>query len=524
MNNAAPKDVLLRLARCSELSLFLIVCGCRMIVLLAMLFCRAVLPKLIGTDLLLDSGGLLYEDTSREWSVLDYPRNWDAVHYFHVAKNGYSHENNCVFFPLVPFMVQAMSWLNTNVLPASLAAVPVSFQLSLLNVLLGGAAGIFLRRTTVLTLLGPAPMKKDTVALGGTWLDELPPPPPPRWVAKEKARDIDNTQTLWREVGGAMLMWIMNPTVVFTVVVYTEGVFSFLTFLGVYLLVLPTSAKGGNSAVGALTEAGAVACFTLAGFARSNAFLYIGYLLYPIVLQLFFFSTYRRRYARFYGTAELPGRWPSAARCTVTVLEVLIIMSPYVFMNFFCFSRFVPLWDAASRKAIGNHFWHFYGWMQKRYWNVGFLSSYTLKNAPNVVIASPILFFTMRSILLFYLHPTRAKMTTASSPVGAADVKGSNSKKGNNTHTQLRSLHKSLEGIVQSSNTVCLLLLILIGVSVVHVNVVNRFIMSSPALYWYWSRQIVNDPWGGYTVVMLRIFVIWMGIGVLFFPNGMPWT
>ncbi|ESL07367.1 hypothetical protein TRSC58_04943 [Trypanosoma rangeli SC58] len=518
------KDMLLRLASCSGTTLFLLVCGSRILVLLAMLVSYAVLPRLLNAELVLDTSGLLHNDTVGQWAFLDFPRNWDGVHFSHIANYGYSHENNCAFFPFVPCLFQILSWLNKLFLLAPFAVIPVSFQVAVLNAVLNGVSAIFLRRITVLTLLRPETTGRGR--FGGTWLDELPPPPPPRHGSrKEKDRDGDVKLRLRRELGAVLLMWIMSPTLVFTVVAYTESFFCCLTFAGLHLLLV--SSEECRKFVAASAEAGAVFCFFLAGWARSNAFLYVGFMLYPTMLQIFFFDMYRRRYIQCHGSYKLCRRWPSAGRCLVLFIEIFIICAPFLCMNYFCFNRFAPLWDSTTRVAIGNRFWSFYGLVQKRYWNVEFLGSYTMKNLPNVFIAAPVVFFTLRGIMLFYVLPAFTKASTALFNEGARrGSEGRRNDKGGNKilFSCVSLLGRLVKVSVQSSNMAYLVVSIFFGVSMMHINVVNRFIMSSPALYWIWARQLVWDPWGGCTIVMLRFFVVWTCIGILFFPNSMPWT
>ncbi|CBH16491.1 hypothetical protein, conserved [Trypanosoma brucei gambiense DAL972] len=517
-----------RIACCSDVKLFFLVSGSRMFLLLLMLFLRVALPHIYGTELLWDSGTLLYDDMNSTWSLLNFPRSWDGVHFFHVAKHGYSHENVCAFFPLVPFIVRTVSWLNDVLLPEFLTAVPVTFQVALLNVAMGGAAAICLRRITILTLLSGShgvdyTNKKGKVMsmTSGTWLDSLPLPPP--YYRHEVTVKEHLNARLWKEVGATVLMWMLSPTAVFSVVLYTESVFSFATFLGVYMLIVSPQGKWRTAAA----EAGAVLCFAVAGCARSNATTYIGFVLYPVFLQVFFFDTYRKRYAKRYGVTSPIRRWPSLARGVIVLIEVVIIITPYLGLNYLCYSRFVPLWDDMSRAAIGGRFWAFYGWMQKRYWNVGFLQSYRWGNAPNVLISAPIMFFTVRGFVLFIVQPALARSMETESNI-SKEYQGPRSDcredRCGNKKQRLFSIYKLMENLVQSSNIICLLVILAFGATMAHVNVVNRLVMSSPALYWLWGRQFVCDPWGGNTVVMVRIFLLWNCIGALFVPNGLPWT
>ncbi|KAH9589455.1 GPI mannosyltransferase 2 [Trypanosoma melophagium] len=517
-------DVLLQLAHCSEIKLFFVVLIFRLLMLLGMLFAHTILPKIIGVELLFDTSMLLHNDTSNQWVFIDFPRNWDVVHFSHISRFGYSHENVCAFFPFIPFILRLISWVRTTFLVWPLTVIPVSFLTALLNIFVGAATAVILRRITLLTLIGFAQTEGSVSIHAGTWLDEVLPSPPPR--SNQNTTENKNSILLrrWREVGASMLMWILTPAGVFTVVPYTESVFSLLTFMGVYFLIIPPP-MGRKAAMiqAALTEFGAVVCFTVAGFVRSNAFVSVGFLIYPIFLQVFFFGTYKRRFTLRYGNSALLSRWPSILRCVVLIVEIGIIFSPYLVMNYFCFNRFVPLWDSTSRSIIGNRFWAFYGTIQKRYWNVGFLSSYSIQNAPNVLIASPVVYFTLRSFVKLFLDASQEKVTSASfSPCTAHEEDGTSNK--HNLSGFISVLRRIFYVLVNSSNIACLLLMILIGVTMVHVNVVNRFVMSYPALYWILGRQIVWDPYGGHTVVMFRFFITWICIGTLFFPNGMPWT
>ncbi|RNF25953.1 putative mannosyltransferase-II [Trypanosoma conorhini] len=95
--------MLLQIASCSDVTLFFLSCGARLLVLLMMFVSYAVLPRLLHTELIFDTSGLLHNDTEGQWGFLDFPRNWDAVHFSHIAKYGYSHENTCVFSLLFRF-------------------------------------------------------------------------------------------------------------------------------------------------------------------------------------------------------------------------------------------------------------------------------------------------------------------------------------------------------------------------------------------------------------------------------------
>nr|CCC94346.1 unnamed protein product [Trypanosoma congolense IL3000] len=199
LSYAQKMDGFQRVAHCSDVKLFFLVSGSRLMILVLMLSFRIVLPMIFGTELLWDSATLLYGDVDGTWGLLDFPRSWDGVHFFHIAKHGYSHENVCAFFPLVPSIIRIFSWVNDNLLPASWVIVPISFQVALLNVVMAGFAAIILRRITIITLMGdiasPSGKGGETV---GTWLDSLPPPP----AYLQSERVAENLQVrLWKGGG-----------------------------------------------------------------------------------------------------------------------------------------------------------------------------------------------------------------------------------------------------------------------------------------------------------------------------------
>nr|CCC94345.1 conserved hypothetical protein [Trypanosoma congolense IL3000] len=200
---------------------------------------------------------------------------------------------------------------------------------------------------------------------------------------------------------------------------------------------------------------------------------------------------------------------------------------PYLALNYFCYTRFVPLWDESARTEINGRFWAFYSWIQRRYWDVGFLQSYRWGNTHNVIISAPIVYFTVRGFVLFILNPTLARRSTAETAhvQQRAGCRNASQKSASGGARRMAfSLYAVVEDLVQSPSVICLMATLILGATMAHVNVVNRLVMSSPALYWLWGRQFVWDPWGGNTIVMLRVFVLWNCIGALFIPNGLPWT
>ncbi|CCW69144.1 unnamed protein product [Phytomonas sp. Hart1] len=414
----------------------------------------------------------------------------------------------------------------------------------------------------------------------------------------------------WRAVGGAVLVWILTPAVVFTVSNYTESIFSFFTMLGIYSLVhyrpLPRIAdtklketegviisrcaypspkpRGKTTICGesdchdmcsihwkqALTswhEVVAVMCFMISSCIRSNGFVCVGFLLYPTVLQIFFSQSYRERWEILHGpywasfvshtsgkkplktetqlegceggmclhmdilklitkevhivrTLYTPTRFPHPLRLVILLFECALIFIPYLSMGYLGWKRYVGLWSQKKGHIVCNNFLKFYNVLQKKFWNVGFMRAYTVTNFPNVIIALPIgLILLYTSYRYAFQVALRSDFWPSSSSYTESIEQGK--------HSIIKTAQRVLvilQSMVQSSNVVYLCVLCLIAFTVMHVQVVNRFVMCSPALYWLIGAQFATRPNSRVTCFILFYVIVWGLTGGLLFSNFMPWT
>lgn len=626
------RDLLSYLARCPNSHITLLIFSVRCALVLYMLFCHRLLPYFfpgVIDTLTFDTCELLYDDP-RFTEV----RHWDAVHFYHIARYGYTHENLLVFFPFTPMLIRLVYYVVHDLVPVLHWLAPVSFYMCALNIAASCVAGVVLRKLTVLTFLGPEAVQllswggwaddevtsdglhrassdgkqctvkeansrgqlvaavaaRATHAQVGTMLDELPYD----WGAARSSSTDSTTNTApvtgsaaaslerqqqqhqqvhlrWRTVGGAMLLWLMTPAMVFTVAVYTESFFALLCIVGVYYLAsyhaaLPTATattsatpttssghaayrvfpfdeaasgtQGGEGVrwVQPLTtknELIAMACFFTAATVRSNAFVCVGFLLYPTFIQVCFPATYRRRWELLHGhhyhpddhpvpprtvsTLYLPQRFPSLRRLLVLATGCVAIVMPYVVMNYLGWKRYSVHWTPEEQHRVlhdGRRFWRFYGAMQKKYWNVGFLTAYTISNSPNVLVALPVGAMFAIPVWRYYFGPAWRAALVRRDGASGSGVCGA-----------ATAVWAVLEQLCQSSNVVYLAGLFFIAFSMMHVQVTNRFVMSSPALYWLGGRLLASAPPVGLLHHLLIVFcVAWNIIGAMFFANHLPWT
>ncbi|EPY27172.1 phosphatidylinositol glycan, class V [Strigomonas culicis] len=262
-------------------------------------------------------------------------------------------------------------------------------------------------------------------------------------------------------------------------------------------------------------ELAAWLAFFVAGLSRSNAFFSGGFILYPLFLQLCFPALYQRRCALVNAAAYqqarrqrpgcvtvsaryVPSRYPHPLRVLVLLLATASLTLPYLAMSYVAHARFIAGADGAAGGVGPNgairpaHFHQFYAYIQRKYWNVGFLRAYTVTNAPNVLIAVPLMICLAR----FGYGYGRALLRR-----GAV-----------------------LESCVYSSNLVYMALLTVIGFLLAHIQVSTRLLSGVPAFYLAIGTQLAQRSDGSMTRLILAYLIVWNILGAVLFPNFLPWT
>ncbi|AIN97277.2 mannosyltransferase-II, putative [Leishmania panamensis] len=290
-------------------------------------------------------------------------------------------------------------------------------------------------------------------------------------------------------------------------------------------------------------EVAAVLLFTLAGSFRSNAFTFAGFLFFPLAVQLALPAVYEAqasavlaglsarmamsaaakhggagkdrpcRVARCPTLRPPLQRIPHPLRIFIVALECTCVTLPYFAMNYFGYQRFVlQVWNATDKAHIGHALWNLYPMLQKKHWGVSLFSAYTSANFPNVVLALPVALLTIRCICIYYLAPAWLNLRAAAAPSAGA------------WRTTQQRMWIAAVALVRSSNVVHLVALLALALTVMHVQVTNRFVMACPALYWLLGTQLATRPTSLVSELTLLWCILWGMLGGIFFPNHLPWT
>ncbi|KAG5507632.1 hypothetical protein JKF63_06581 [Porcisia hertigi] len=291
-------------------------------------------------------------------------------------------------------------------------------------------------------------------------------------------------------------------------------------------------------------EVTAVLLFMLAGTLRSNAITYAGFLLFPFFMQLVLPAVYRAqasavlagvsartvmsliakqsgvKNSRLILVARCPTlhpplqRMPHPLRICIVVLECICVALPYCAMNYMGYRRFVlPMWDATLKARIGHAFWNMYPLLQEKYWGVSAFSAYTLTNIPNVLLALPVA--SLAAWCIYARYWAASAWSTFGSATGAA---------ARARRTKWQRVWDSVVPLLCSSNVVHLIVLLALALTIMNVQVTNRFVMASPALCWLLGGQLAAKPRCFVSQLILLWGILWGMMGGVLFPNHLPWT
>lgn len=283
---------------------------------------------------------------------------WDAQHFVHIARFGYTFENNLAFYPLFPLLMRATAtvihWLLESWISFDSAILLCGF---LMNFVAFIAAGYFLFLLTRF-FLGNV---KNSVIVG--------------------------------------ILFAVNPSSIFFSAIYSESLYSAFTFSGLYWL-CKSGARWKNFMISAVL-------FALSLAVRANGFLNFGFIGFALICKL------RLNWRKNWLKAILFGFF-----CGFCAFVPFFCYHYYVYCKF-CGNHpdtkpDYPLIEAGLAKGyviygVGEQpEWCFnqipvsYSAIQKKYWDVEVFGYWKLRKLPLFAIAFPALYIaTMSAVDVF---------------------------------------------------------------------------------------------------------------------------
>lgn len=416
---------------------------------------------------------------------------WDAQYFFHITKYGYTYENTLAFFPLYPMIVKIVSMF-------------CSFVLVILNedsiILL-----TFLFLNTLFFVLAALNLYK----LSNLILD--------RNLAYK-----------------ATILFCFNPASIFFSAPYTESLYCYLTFKSMVNVVLLHDKWLKSGRYLNCKDIVYIIPICLSTCTRSNGLLNVGFLVY------YLFDVFVKRLQDCTCTA-FKKVIIGVKFFLIAVTSSLFCILPFIAFQIYCYSLFCTdfvnnLPEHITEYGLANNYvlpgmfskynqsWCFkdvpfaYSYVQERYWNVGFLRYYEIKQIPNFILASPLVFILVRYSYAFLKqhYVNIAYIFSCKKKIYQGEI-------------------FELDMFVFIVHA---LFLTVFNILCIHVQVTTRIICSaSPVFYWYCSYMFSNIEYRhNFNLVIFNKYlsneqklikyycIFYIVAGTLMFCNFLPWT
>lgn len=414
---------------------------------------------------------------------------WDAQYFIHIAKYGYTYENTLAFFPLYPMLISMYSRFLLFVFPFLNVDSSILFTAVLVNFVVFIFAAVSLYRLSIAILV------KQDLSLK------------------------------------AALLFCFNPATIFFSAPYSETLFAFLTFVGIANVVHLYTKYLNSKKNFSLQDFLYLVPLAASTCTRSNGILNVGFLVCFFISFLYHKFVFKKSKQRDTFLLTL-------VTLTVLITSVALCLTPFTLYQIYAYNLFCKDFEITFPKHVisyaienysvlpgtfsqNNQTWchqkipFSYSYIQNRYWNVGFLRYFNVKQLPNFALAIPITFLIVKCSYQFFKNYR----------FNYDYIFFSNEKSN-------KFLPKRVFVFVVHA-----LFLTIFNFLCIHVQVSTRILCSaSPVLYWYcafiFKDVPVNNLFTFRNYVRLNAlqkfvkyyFIVYFIVGTILFCNFLPWT
>lgn len=357
-------------------------------------------------------------------------RRWDAAHYLFIAEHGYVYEGTLAFQILYPFSIRFLTDICSVFLPSDFVSIR---ELSLVVAVIMNIIFFVMAAQTLHHL--------TDIVFGDR-----------------------------RKANVAVFLFCISPASIFFSAPYTESLFAWLSFS---VMKMSTSDKHSLNIFVPLG---------LSLICRSNGFVNFGFLFYFAMKQVF------QEFSIEKGVHIL-----------VKIIKITVLaLIPYIILQIYNYNLFCREFDFAHVNHVvvfarennlilsgtysgnndkspwcGENIPISYTYVQNTYWNVGFFKYYKIKQIPNFLWASPILF-----IFLFHCFKYLKANKNITRNLG---IYGKCKEVNNSDKLMFPFI---IHGLFLTIFCIC----------IVHIQVTTRLLASSsPALYWFCADYFIPE-------------------------------
>ena len=277
---------------------------------------------------------------------------WDAEYFLKISEEGYKYEQYMAFFPLYPWILRISALIFHPILQYF-----VSQQRSAIL-----ACG-WLLNTAFFSLAAKSLYQLSRTIFG--------------------RNDVALMSSL---------LFCFNPASVFMSSLYTESLFCCLQFTALHYL------EQEKATI-------ALLLFGLGGATRSNGIISCGFVVHRILKRFVSYELISFKASSNKWTLK----FPTVSSSFVVILKVIIsssiVLMPFTFFQFYGYSLYCT--PVVKARVTHHKSWCArwppfpYSYIQKVYWNVGFLRYFELKQIPNFFLATPMIILSSCAVLTY---------------------------------------------------------------------------------------------------------------------------
>lgn len=372
---------------------------------------------------------------------------WDAAHFLSIAQDNYQYEQSWAFFPVLPYLIKFLAQRNYPTIRTDETYIISGIAISNIS---------FIGSCCVLTCLclQNGLSKKQTVTV--------------------------------------ICFYCVNPANIFFSSIYTESLFSFLSWLGIYLL----HCSNLSSRL--------LACipFFLASYTRSNGTLNVIF----VVFSYLSFLSQKQLAPTTHGNHVCKSFISTSIHTATFFFLCISTISPYILHNLAAMRAICPTTCpalAAEGHCISSSdaFTDVYSYVQDKYWDVGPFRYYRVRQIPNWLLAAPMLYLGW---LFVYCHFHVISRQSSSVWMWLMEVLA-----------QRQTAHASHMAV-----------LLILALTMAHIEITTRLVCSACPMIHVFLADLAAKPrhYGISRIILFSYFILFNVLGLLLHPNRYPWT
>ena len=307
---------------------------------------------------------------------LSYYSSYDAIHFILIAKYNYFNDNMFAFFPLFPWLIRGFARVFELILPFKNEFIPLMMSGFIISNIFS-FANCFLLFIIIFKLTNS--FKKSKICT---------------------------------------FLFLINPGTIFYISIYSENLYLMLQLIFIHYVISSGEEKFielNNKIIGYKTEKRQnyffqIACLIIGLLmTRSNSVALCTYFIIPAILILFYKEKYMRSFVYFSFYHNLC-QFIKLLNKVFRDIGLYVVLCLHALLCFVYMTKNKPKWIICSNikrginkgltkydlfdnwcfhKEIKSGINSFYSYIQKEYWNVGFLKQYSFNTIDRIILALP---------------------------------------------------------------------------------------------------------------------------------------